>query len=288
MTGIEPTFVRDGLAVYIKGTGRPVFLMPYPHGYTRVRTAAGPLFSMLADMGGRVITFDPPGAYDSDRKPDVGMPEMLACASEVMEMAEIETPVDVVGHSMGGLCSLALAIEKPGSVKKMVIIDSMAGGAKIVRRHKAMPYNWNYLSAEFRTFVARGASVARGAGDMRDHKILQRLVMNASYHDPVYLASHLEDIGPDLDTDKSQPAPPRDVWPARIVRLDLTDRLGEITADTLVITGAYDPQVPASAAAEMGARINNCQLSVYENSAHYPFIEEPDRFKQEVGGFLFS
>jgi pimeloyl-ACP methyl ester carboxylesterase len=282
---MESTRIVDGLAIYEMGAGEPLLLMPYPHGYTRTKTADGGLFEILAGFGRRVITFDPPGAYNSTREPQVSMPEMLACAEEVIKNAGITGPVDIVGHSMGGLVSLGLAIERPELVKRMVIIDSLTGGPA-VRRHRAMPYSWGYLSPSMWSFVRHGGRISRGKGNLRDHKILQRLVMNASYRDPSYLASHLADIGPDYEDDRLQPPPARDIWPIKILRLDYRDRLGEVRAQTLVITGHYDPQVPESAAKEIADGIPGAVLSVFKNSAHYPYIEEPEKFRSEVSGFL--
>lgn len=193
--------------------------MPYPHGYTRTKTADGGLFEILAGFGRHVVTFDPPGAYNSTRRPDVCMPEMLACAEEVIGITGIKTPVDVIGHSMGGLVSLALAIEQPDLVKKLVMIDSLTGGPA-VRRHRAMPYSWGYLNPSLWRFAWHGGKISRGGGNLRDHKILQRLVMNASYRDPSYLASHLADIGPDMEEDRRTPPPVRDCWPVKILKID--------------------------------------------------------------------
>jgi pimeloyl-ACP methyl ester carboxylesterase len=282
---MEPTRVVDGLAIYEIGQGEPLLLMPYPHGYTRTKTADGGLFDILAGFGRRVVTFDPPGAYNSTRQPEVSMPEMLACAKEVIKLAGLPAPVDVVGHSMGGLVSLALAIEDPELVKKLVIIDSLTGGPA-VRRYRAMPYSWGYFSPSLWQFTWHGGKISRGRGNLRDHKILQRLVMNASYHDPVYLASHLADIGPDLENDRQKPPPARDIWPIRIIRLDYRDRLGQVKAPTLVIAGHFDPQVPEPAAKAIADGIKDAKLAVFSESAHYPYIEEPKKFQDIVSDFL--
>ena len=282
---MEPTRFVDGLAIYEIGEGEPLLLMPYPHGYTRAKTADGGLFEILAGFGRRVVTFDPPGAYNSTRLPDVSMPEMLVCAQEVIKSAGIKTPVDVVGHSMGGLVSLALAIEQPELVKKLVIIDSVTGGPAI-RRHRAMPYCWGYASSSLWRFVWHGGKISRGRGNLRDHKILQRLVMNASYRDQSYLAAHLADIGPDLPDDKRKSPPPRDCWPIKILRLDYRRRLGEVKCPTMVIAGQYDPQVPETAAREISGGIPGAELTIFCESAHYPYIEEPDKFRKELAAFF--
>lgn len=80
----DPITINDGLAIYAVGDGEPVLLMPYPHGFSRVPAAEGTLSSILQEMGRRVISFDPPGAYRSTRPARVDLPEMLSCAQEAI------------------------------------------------------------------------------------------------------------------------------------------------------------------------------------------------------------
>ena len=37
----KPTVVQDGLAIYREGSGEPVLLMPYPHGFPLQPMAEG-------------------------------------------------------------------------------------------------------------------------------------------------------------------------------------------------------------------------------------------------------
>lgn len=114
-TILEPVSVVDGLAVYATGSGLPVLLFPYPHGHTTEPMAQGPIAEILAGMSRTVVTFDVPGAYRSTLDPVGDMAEMIRSADETLDRLGIEGPVDVVGHSMGGLAALAYAIERPGS-----------------------------------------------------------------------------------------------------------------------------------------------------------------------------
>jgi proline iminopeptidase len=68
---------------------------------------------------------------------------------------------------------------------------------------------------------------------------------------------------------------------------DVLSRLAGIRVPTLVVTGRHDWITPVE---QGGARIQrsmpDAKLVVFEESGHYPFIEEPARFLDVVGGWL--
>jgi proline-specific peptidase len=66
---------------------------------------------------------------------------------------------------------------------------------------------------------------------------------------------------------------------------DITDRLGEIRIPALVIVGRYDEATPALAET-VHHGIPNSKLVIFENSAHYPHIEETNRYLQVLEQFL--
>ena len=66
---VEPHSIKNGLAVYTAGRGKPVLLFPYPHSHTRVQMVQEPLSELLVESGRMVVTFDVPGAYLSTRVP---------------------------------------------------------------------------------------------------------------------------------------------------------------------------------------------------------------------------
>lgn len=139
-TSVEPTIIKDGLAIYCIGQDDPILLMPYPHGFTTTSMAEGALTSLLVSLDRKVITFDPLGAYRSTRPAQVDLPEMLACAEETLNACQVSGSVDVIGHSMGSLCALAFAIEHPKLVQRLILIGSMSGFPAI--RRWGMPNNW--------------------------------------------------------------------------------------------------------------------------------------------------
>lgn len=274
--------IRNGLAVYEMGEGEPLLLMPYPHGFATGPAAEGPLAQLIAGLGRRVLTFDPPGAFRSTRPAQVSIEEMLAGAVETLCECDVAGPLDIIGHSMGGLVALAFALEHPDMVKRMMLIGSVCGGPAI-RRCRGMPWNWRWTKLDFWRFAFLGLRLISIGGNLAVHKHLLHLLRRPSYHDQSMVPPLRIEHG-----DTHRPAPVRDRWPLVARHLDYCHRLGEVRSPTLVCAGRFDPQAPVACAGELAAGIPQAHLVIFEESGHYPFIEEAERFGQEVDAFLSS
>ncbi|PKO50342.1 MAG: hypothetical protein CVU27_08905, partial [Betaproteobacteria bacterium HGW-Betaproteobacteria-20] len=109
------------------GSGEPLFVVPYPHAGTFVSIADDEITKMILSTGKSVITFDPPGAYNSTRPARVDMQEMLDCINETLKEFVIAQPIDMLGHSMGSFCALAYAIYFPEKVNRLVLVGCTSG-----------------------------------------------------------------------------------------------------------------------------------------------------------------
>jgi 3-oxoadipate enol-lactonase len=69
--------------------------------------------------------------------------------------------------------------------------------------------------------------------------------------------------------------------------MDLTDRLGRITAPTLVIAGAEDPATPPLHGQGIANSIPDARLDIVPHAAHLANVEQPqaitDRILAHVG-----
>jgi proline-specific peptidase len=66
---------------------------------------------------------------------------------------------------------------------------------------------------------------------------------------------------------------------------DITNRLGEIRAPTLVIGGRYDEATPPLTES-LHRGIPGSEWVIFENSAHMPHLEETERYMQVLTKFL--
>lgn len=272
--------MHDGLAVYRLGAGEPLLLLPYPHGSTMRPMAEGLLAAQLAGLGRSVITFDPPGAYRSTRPPRVDMQEMQDSALEALQVSAVAAPVDVVGHSMGSLCALGLAVEQSWLVRRIVLIGSLSGWPAAVRW--STPHNWRWWRDQaWWQCIFFGTAMMLGRGNLQLHKRLDNLVKEASFVDKSLVEPWTIEPG-----DRQRPPPVRSQWLRAVQQVDYRDRLGQVQAPTLLGVGRHDPQTPVVCSEELADGIPGAQLVVFERSGHSPFLEEPDKFLDVIAGFL--
>jgi proline-specific peptidase len=66
---------------------------------------------------------------------------------------------------------------------------------------------------------------------------------------------------------------------------DVTDRLGEISAPTLLTVGRHDEMWP-SHMQDMRALMPDAELVIFEESSHMAFVEERDAYMETMNGFL--
>ena len=70
--------------------------------------------------------------------------------------------------------------------------------------------------------------------------------------------------------------------------MDLRGKLHNIRVPALVIVGRHDFITPVPMAEEIVRHLNGARLEIFENSGHYAFVEEPEKFntviKEFVGG----
>ncbi|MDE3222870.1 MAG: alpha/beta fold hydrolase, partial [Acidobacteriota bacterium] len=65
----------------------------------------------------------------------------------------------------------------------------------------------------------------------------------------------------------------------------VVDRVKDIVAPTLLISGRYDEATPATVQPFFD-HIPNVRWEIFEESSHMPFVEEPEKYLRVVEDFL--
>ena len=68
--------------------------------------------------------------------------------------------------------------------------------------------------------------------------------------------------------------------------MPLFDRITSVACATLVLVGLYDRNVGVDLVRDVAARLGGAELVIFERSAHFPDIEEPERYARIVEAFL--
>jgi pimeloyl-ACP methyl ester carboxylesterase len=181
--------------------------------------------------------------------------------------SEFAGPVDVLGVSTGGMIAQQFAVDHPDLLRRLVL-----GGAA----YRLGPVAWE---AELRSvrFAARGdnrRSLAAMAPVFVASPLARRLV-GGMY----WLTAPLAGMGHDWD-----PSDMIATYEAEVA-FDIGDRLGEISAPTLVICGGRDRAFTPELFRQTAERIPEARLIVYEGRGHGGSLSDR-RFARDVVSFL--
>ncbi|WP_354700112.1 (E)-2-((N-methylformamido)methylene)succinate hydrolase [Paraconexibacter sp. AEG42_29] len=209
----------------------------------------------------RVIAVDLPGFGRSDA---LDPPALMNSHAEAMFALADELdlgPLVVAGHSMGGLITLAMAVERPERVRGVVLIN--AGGVPMTGLRLAIVVGvlrasqrflaWNPVTRLLVTRTGARRLLLRGAlkdpGSMRPELAAEVVPLMAS---PGFL---------DAITAASE-----------AVR---ASRPEDVTCPVLLIWGAADPIVRLASARQMQERLADARLEVIPGIGHTPMVEAP-------------
>jgi pimeloyl-ACP methyl ester carboxylesterase len=280
-TTVETTWATiDGLRVrcLAAGTGRaPPVLLLHGGGFDAAafsyRYAIEPLSRLRP-----VLAFDWPGYGGSDT-PNLRF-DLAYCArflQHLMDSFGIERAA-LVGLSMGGGAALSFALSSPERVEKLVLVASYGLGKDIP--HGRLGYF--LVHAPLATDVAY-ALLRRSQRSLRWG--LRRIV-----NDPRVVSDELVDEARRI---LDQPASGRAFSSFRKsevgwseLKTDLSDRLGEVAAPTLLVHGDRDRVVPVEWAIRAHERLLDSELRVLRGCGHWPPRECPNEFNRVVADFL--
>jgi len=265
--------IINGLAVYKTAKGEPVLLMPYPHASTYHSMIENPLVEILNDLGFSVLTFDPPGIFQSNRQAKVDLDEMLSCTNEILDYFKIKDSIIVVGHSQSGFCSIAFTIEFPRRIKKLILIGSVSGWPVVKKTSIHKQYSWT--TKERWQMMYWGTKKMLNLSNLYIHRKLDQMVHDKSFINKTYV----EKIPVDKK-DKRKPEPVRAKWMVNMRKdnYDYSTKLDNIKVPTLICVGEYDPQTPVQANMELKKEIKKSSIKIFKQSGHSPFIEEKGEF----------
>jgi proline-specific peptidase len=248
----------------------------FPHDYLED-------LSRLADDGRPVVFYDQLGCGKSDHPDDAALWVMETFVEELSAVRDALglDRVHLLGHSWGGWLALEYSLRRPAGLAGLVLSSTCASlpafGAETRRLKESLP--------------------------VEVQRILDRHEAEGTTDDPAY-----EEAGMAYHT---QWVCRLDPFPAHVMRSfknvnetvygtmqgpewnvtgnlrdwDVSSRLGELDLPVLVTSGRYDEMTPALVQPLVDG-IPGAESVVFQDSAHMPMAEEPDRYREVLESFL--
>lgn len=212
----------------------------------------------------RTYALDFWGFGESGKKRDTyAVQDFVALVDQFMDqLGIIQAPL--VGHSMGGTVSLAVAIQYPQRVKKVAVVGSPIDGAslslllKLLGKKPVAAVVYHNMWA-FRLFFRLFASWY--SKDPRWPQMMERDLSSTT------LESFLQSI-------------------ASLRRTDLRPLLHQIKIPALGMYGDKDVVVHPAQWKPMLAGIQHARIERFQQAGHFIMLDEPARFSETLKDFL--
>ena len=218
----------------------------------------------------RVIAFDNRGAGRSDKPAsDYSIPMFANDTAGLMDALRIRK-AHVLGISMGGYIAQELAISRSDLVQGLVLGCTSSGGRKAV-----------LMSDETRTAYVANKGLT--------HEQILRKDMHI-YFSNEFIAKEPKQIEQFTQISMRHVQPP-DAFLRQFnacLGHDTVDRLGDISAPTLIMAGNDDHLVPTQNALILKELMPEAGLHLYPGKRHCFFMEEHKKFNREVTEFFNS
>jgi 4,5:9,10-diseco-3-hydroxy-5,9,17-trioxoandrosta-1(10),2-diene-4-oate hydrolase len=272
--GFEERFAEVkgcGLRYFLGGPadGKPVVLV---HGLGGCAANWIDIAPLLAGTR-RVVIPELPGHGLSTPLPAV--PNLAVFADRLATIAEREQllPAAFVGHSLGAVVALRLALRGVGGVRALVL----AAGAGISSTTRRAKYGLRILG-----IIGPRRLVAPWAGSVAGSPFLRYAVFGRwGAADPLALSREAVDgflEGTRLTSDSVSAA-------RAVVADDVRQELGDLRCRTLVLWGARDNQLPLVDGFEFARRLN-APLRVIGDCGHLLIGERPEICAEAIENFL--
>ncbi len=277
---LGPVAAADGTALVVRSTGpQDAPTLVFVHGFSLDLTIWH--FQWTGLDGLRCILYDQRGHGRSGRANDLSLEAMGRDIGTVLDAVTGDTPVVLVGHSLGALAILSAA--EAGVLGDRVAGAALIGAASSDLLRGVMGSITGMFRPRLATFVtaARRADRLRRAVFASPTDVAGMLTRLTQFGDdaPPHLVDHVVGLAAHASSD---------VWTDGLTRLmdvDLRHAIAKLTVPTLVIVGEQDRITPPAAAVELVGALPDGHLAVISGAGHLPMLERPQDVNDHLRAF---
>lgn len=255
-----------------KSGGIPLIAVNGGPGFGHDYLTDAPVWKAMAEQR-TIIFYDQRG---TGRSPKASRASDLTVAGMVEDLEGLRRElkvdrIDLLGHSWGGILSLAYAVRYPQHVAHIVVVGS---GDPKPAEHEFL---FDKLYPELMATIPNDPSPAGQMGC-----VTLDAYEKMSYYDQRNRLPEKPNAGGGFSSEVCTAVM------LDAMKLDLYPALRQLKVPTLVTNGRFDANVAPTVAYKISRAISGSKLVYFERSGHSPFIEEPGRFKIEIERFLDS
>lgn len=209
----------------------------------------------------RVIAWDCPG-YGGSADHTIPNPAPGDYADALVELLQgigIEQPVDLVGHSMGGVIAPQVEARHPGTVRRMVLSATRIGFRDWGSYAARLQEHADMTAEEFGRSRADNMCSPRASSDVKAKvAAIASEIRSTGYHAAVHV-------------------------------LSVSDNRAEVAAlaiPVLVLAGAEDKVAPEESTAALADATPGARREIISRAAHAAYIEQPEAYNARLRAFL--
>ena len=243
----------------------------------------------VANSGRAVVHYDQIGSGRSTLLPEkdadfLTVEFYLAELNNLLVHFDIEDDYFILGQSWGAMLGAEHAVLCPSGLKGLVLSNGLASAATWASEAKRligeMPAKHrNVLEQALRTGDFTSDAFKEAEGAYYDVHVCRVTPKPREYD----VTTEYMDV--DGTVYATMWGPSEFAPTGSLVNWSIVERLSQIVAPTLVVSGRHDEATPL-VQKEFMDNISHAEQIILENSSHMPFIEEPELYIQRVNAFL--
>ncbi len=264
---------RGTFELFTKGSGEPLCIT---HHYSQFNET-GDYFADVFTATHRVLLINLRDAGNSAKtqvENGLSMIETIHDLEAIRETLQLPT-WHFAGHSTGGMLGLLYAITYPKSLQSLVVVGAAASNyteTPFCIYHPEHP-QFHYMQQLIENLKSHHLT-------NEERKELSTKRTKLSLYKPANYNSYF-----DKPIKKTMSASRINAFAHEYPSFDLREHLPSIKTKTIIMCGRHDVQCPIQYSIEMHEGIRNSIFVIFEESNHYPFLEEAAQFTSTTQEF---
>lgn len=264
---------RGEFEIFITGEGTPTCIT---HHYTEFNDSGDAFAEVISENKNiKVILVNLREAGNSAKAVE---PYQLSLIEAVFDLEEVRKKLgfntwNFAGHSTGGMIGLLYGIHFSSSLDSLILVGTAA--REYASSSSECIYNEGHPKFKRMQEIIELLKLPT-LSDL-DRKELSKERTKLSLYDPEKYDQYFTG-----DITKKMSAKRMDFFARELFTFSVTEQLSKIKTKTLILCGRHDVQCPVIFSIEISKLIPNSSLHIFEQSNHYPFLEEKCEFKRVI------